>query len=77
MNAVSRGPKNGGVCAKPLWKQKIKNGRKTPKPLQNVSADKKGRLIQALAYYCGTSSTGSNTTTGKIRRIIEVMEEIH
>jgi len=32
--------------------------------LQEVSADETGRLIQAVALYCGISPTGSNTTTG-------------
>jgi len=30
-------------------------------------ADEKGRLIQAVAHYCGTPPTGSNTTKGQIR----------
>jgi len=32
--------------------------------LQKVSVDKIGRLIQAVALYCGTSPTGSNSTKG-------------
>jgi len=41
--------------------------------LQEVSADEIGRLIQAVVHYCGISPTGSNTTTGQIRRIVEVL----
>jgi len=37
--------------------------------LQEVSADEIRRLIQAVARYCGISAAGSNTTTGKVRRI--------
>jgi len=58
-------------------KNKIKMERKPQKRLQGVSADKKGRLVQAVAHYCATSPTGSNTTIGQIRRIVEVLEEIH
>jgi len=47
------------------------------KRLQDVSADEKRGLFQAVAHYCGTSPTGSNTTTGQIRRIVEVLEETH
>jgi len=47
-----------------MWKQKIKNGRKTPKSNAEVSADEIGRLIQAVAILCGISPTGSNTTKG-------------
>jgi len=43
---------------------------------QEVSADEIGRLIQAVAHYCGISPTGSNTTTGKILKIIAVLEDI-
>jgi len=32
--------------------------------LLEVSADEIGRLIQAVALFCGISPTGSNTTTG-------------
>jgi len=32
--------------------------------LPEVSTDKIERLIQAVAFYCGISPTGSNTTTG-------------
>jgi len=45
--------------------------------LQEVSADEKEPLFQAVAHYCGTSPKGSNTTTGLIRRIVEMQEEIH
>jgi len=31
--------------------------------LQEVSVDEIGRLIQAVALYCGILKTGSNTTT--------------
>jgi len=44
--------------------------------LHEVSADEIGRLIQAVARYCGISPTGSNTTTGQIRRIDAVLEEV-
>jgi len=47
------------------------------KRLQQVSADEKGRLIQAVAHYCGTSPTGSKITTGQVRGIVEVLDEIH
>jgi len=57
----------GGVRAKAVQKLKIKNGRKPQKRMQAVSADEKGRLIQAVAHYCGTPPTGSNTTNGQIR----------
>jgi len=53
------------------------NVRKALKRLQEVRTDEKGRLIQAVAHYCGISPTRSNTTTGKIGRIVEVLEEIH
>jgi len=46
-----------------------------PQHLQEVSADDKRHIIQAVAHYCGTSPTGSNTTTGHIRRLVEVLEE--
>jgi len=49
---------------------------KHQKRLKEVSADEKGRLIQAVATYCETWPTGSNTTTGQIRRIVEALEEI-
>jgi len=45
--------------------------------LQEVSADKKELLFQAVVYYCRTSPTGSSTTTGKARKIVEVLKEIH
>jgi len=45
--------------------------------MQEVSADEKGRLVQAVAHYCGISPTGSNITTGQNRRIVEFLEEIH
>jgi len=48
--------------------------KRTPK---EVSADEKGCLIQAVAHYCGTSPTGSNTTAGQIRTTVKVLEEIH
>jgi len=32
--------------------------------LQEVSADEIGRLIQAVALYCGISPTRSNSTKG-------------
>jgi len=41
--------------------------------LQEVSADE---IIQAVAHYCGISPTGSNTTTGQIRRTVAVLEDI-
>jgi len=44
--------------------------------LQEVRADEL-RLIQAVAHYCETWPTGSNTTTGQIRRIVEVLDKIH
>jgi len=37
---------------------------KHQKRLKEVSADEKGRLIQAYALYCGFSPTGSNSTKG-------------
>jgi len=43
---------------------------KPQKRLKEVSADEKGHLIQDFAHYCGTWPTGSNTTTGQIRRIV-------
>jgi len=46
---------------------------KHQKRVQDVSADEKGRLIQGVALYCGTSPTGSTT----IPSIVEVLEEIH
>jgi len=45
--------------------------------LKEASADEKGRLIQAVANYCGTWPTGSKTTTGQIRRIVQVLGEIY
>jgi len=33
--------------------------------------------IRAVAHYCETPPTGSNTTTGQIRRTVEVLEEIN
>jgi len=36
--------------------------------LRKVSADKKGRLIKAVAHYCGTSPKGNNTT--KCKKVI-------
>jgi len=50
---------------------------KPQKRMQVVSADEKVRLIQAVAHSCGISPTRSNTTTGPIRRIVEVLKEIH
>jgi len=50
---------------------------KTQKTTAEGQGDEKGRLFQAVAYYCRTLPTGSNTTTGQIRRIVEVLEEIH
>jgi len=32
--------------------------------MQEVSTDEIGRLVQAVALYCGISPTESNTTTG-------------
>jgi len=64
----------GGVRAGNL---KIKNGSKHQKRLKEVSAGEIGRLIQAVAHYCGTWPTGSNTTKVQIRRIVEALEEIH
>jgi len=55
----------------------MKNVRKSQKRLQEVSADEKGRSFQAVAFYCGTSPTGSNTTKWQICGIVEVLEEIH
>jgi len=63
----------GGIRAKAVWKLKIKSRRRTPK----TPADEKERLIQAVAHFCGTSHTGSNTTAGQIRRIVEVLKNIH
>jgi len=66
MNAVSRGPKNKKFN---LWRcsckgdveTKNKKGKEKPENrLQEVSADKIGRLIQAVAFYCGILPTGSN-----------------
>jgi len=54
-----------------------KENPKNQKCLQDVSADEKGRLIPAVAHYWGTSTAESNTTTRKIRRIVELLEEIH
>jgi len=65
-----------------VWKLKIKNGSKLKMEgnrqnrLQEVSADEIRRLIQAVARYCGISAAGSNTTTGKVRRIVAVLEGI-
>jgi len=39
--------------------------------MQEVNADEKGRVVQAVAHYCGTSPTESNITTGQNRRIVE------
>jgi len=50
---------------------------KHKKRLKEISAGEKGRLIQTVAHYCGTWPTGSNTTTGQIRKIVEVLKEIH
>jgi len=50
---------------------------KHQKRLKEVSANEEGRLIQAVAHYCGTWPTGSNTTTGQIRRIVKALGEIH
>jgi len=47
------------------------------KRLKEVSADEKGRLIQAVSHYCGTWPTGSNSTMGQIYRIVEALKEIH
>jgi len=44
---------------------------------KEVTTDEKGRQIQAVAHYCGTWPTGSNTIAAQIRRIVEVQEEIH
>jgi len=44
--------------------------------MEEVSADEKGHLIQAVARYCGTWPPRSNTTAGKIRTIVKVLEEI-
>jgi len=33
--------------------------------------------VKAVAHYCATPPTGSNTTTGQIRRTFKVLEEIH
>jgi len=57
--------------------EKLKMEGKPKKRLQEISAYIKGRLFQSVAYYCGTSRTGSNTTTGQIRKIVEVLKEIH
>jgi len=43
--------------------------------LQEVSADEIGRLIQAIALYCGISQEAI-PQQGQIRRIVEVLEEI-
>jgi len=55
---------------------KLKTEGQPQNRLQEVSADEIGRLIQAVAHYCGISPTGSNTTTGQIRRIVAVLEDI-
>jgi len=55
--------------------KKLKKKGKPHKCLREVSADEKGRLIQAVAY-CGISPTEGHATTGKIRRIVELLEEI-
>nr|XP_036678466.1 uncharacterized protein LOC118879674 isoform X2 [Drosophila suzukii] len=47
---------------------------KPQKRLQDVTTDEIRRIIQAVAHYCETSPTGTNTTTGQIRRINEVLE---
>jgi len=44
--------------------------------MEEVSADEKGHLIQAVARYCGTWPPRSNTTAGQIRTIVKVLEEI-
>jgi len=49
---------------------------KPPNRLQEVSANEIGRLIEAVAHYCGISPTGSNTTTGQVRRIVAVLKDI-
>jgi len=60
-----------------VWNLKIKNGKKPQKSHKEVRADKKGHQIQDVAHYCGISPTGSNTTTGQIRKTVEELEEIH
>jgi len=45
--------------------------------MQEVSADEIECQIQAYALFCGISPTGSNSTKGQVRRIVEVLEEIH
>jgi len=47
-----------------------------PQNRLQVSADEIGRLIQAVAHYCRISQTGINTTTGQIRRIVALLEDI-
>jgi len=54
--------------------KKLKMVGKTKKRLQDVIADEKERIVQAVSHYCETSPTGTNTTTGQIRRIDEVLD---
>jgi len=65
----------GGVRTKVAWKLIIDMEDKTQNRQQEVSADKNGRLIQAVAHYCGTSPAGSNSTTWQIRRVVKVLEK--
>jgi len=44
--------------------------KKTP------AGGEEGRLIQPVYQYCRIFPAGSNTTTGKIRRIVEVLKII-
>jgi len=64
----------GGIRAEAVGEFKNEKWKKNTK---NVSADEKGRLIQAVAHCCGTWPTGTNTTTRQICRIVEALEEIH
>jgi len=52
-----------GVRAKALREKQIKIEWKTQKSPQELTADEKGRPIQAVSHCCGTSPTESNTTT--------------
>jgi len=47
------------------------------KPLREVSADEKGTPYPSCCSLLWEFTAGSNTTTGEIRRIVKVLEEIH
>jgi len=57
--------------------KKIKMVGKPRKRLQDIITHQKRCIIQAVAHYCETSPTGTNTTTRQIRRIYEVLDEIN